>query len=121
MVVVTVLLVVLGLDAEAIFLSVSGVVLAFAFMIGTASSKYFEGLLFILIRRPYAIGDGIHISDPNAETAGTGTYTTTAIDDVVAWWSLDADWNFSSDDRKRMVAGRGCFSVHNQRSVHVYK
>ena len=75
----TVLLVVLGLDAEAIFLSVSGVVLAFAFMIGPASSKYFEGLLFILIRRPYMIGDGIHISDPNDETAGTGS----------GWWLVE--------------------------------
>lgn len=38
-------------------------------VIGTASSKYFEGLLFILVRRPYSIGDCIHVSDPNQDTS----------------------------------------------------
>jgi hypothetical protein len=33
------------------FLSLSSFVIGFAFMIGNASSKYFEGLLFILVRR----------------------------------------------------------------------
>jgi hypothetical protein len=32
----------LGFDPLALFLSISGVVLGFAFMISTASSKYFE-------------------------------------------------------------------------------
>ena len=55
----------------AMFLSISGVILAFAFMIGSASSKYFEGILFILVRRPYAIGDGIAVG--NVESEGTFT------------------------------------------------
>lgn len=68
-------------------------------MIGAASSKYFEvsfltwgerwsfvlcwrlqpdsgilqGVLFILMRRPYEIGDGIHVSDVNAETLPIGS------------------------------------------------
>jgi small-conductance mechanosensitive channel len=46
----------LGFDPFSLFLSLSSVVLAFAFAIGSASSKYFEGLLFILVRRPYGIG-----------------------------------------------------------------
>jgi hypothetical protein len=41
-IIVTIILSVLGFDPLAIFLSISGVVLAFAFMIGSASSKYFE-------------------------------------------------------------------------------
>jgi hypothetical protein len=41
-VVATIILSQLGFDPLALFLSVSGVVLAFAFMIGSASSKYFE-------------------------------------------------------------------------------
>ena len=57
----TIILSQLGFSPMALFLSISGVILAFAFMIGSASSKYFEGLLFILVRRPYAIGDGIHV------------------------------------------------------------
>lgn len=73
-VLLTVILSQLGFDPLALFLSISGVVLAFAFMISSASSKYFEGLLFILVRRPYQIGDGIHISnvESNTSTAGEG-------------------------------------------------
>ena len=37
-------------------------------MIGSASSKYFEGLLFILVRRPYGIGDLIHVSNVDQDT-----------------------------------------------------
>lgn len=55
-------------DPFALFLSLSSVILAFAFMIGSASSKYFEGVLFILARRPYGIGDKISVSN-NEEVA----------------------------------------------------
>ena len=41
-VVITIILSQLGFDPLALFLSISGVILAFAFMIGAASSKYFE-------------------------------------------------------------------------------
>ena len=47
---------VLGLDPLALFVSISTFVLAFSFMISRASSNYFEGLLFILCRRPFDIG-----------------------------------------------------------------
>jgi hypothetical protein len=57
----------------ALFLSLSGVILAFGFIIGSASAKYFEGLLFILIRRPYGIGDAIHISNVESQTAFSGS------------------------------------------------
>jgi hypothetical protein len=43
----------LGFDPFSLFLSLSSVVLAFAFAIGSASAKYFEGLLFILVRIRY--------------------------------------------------------------------
>jgi small-conductance mechanosensitive channel len=62
----------LGYSPMALFLSISGVILAFAFMIGAASSKYFEGLLFILVRRPYAIGDGIHVMGIESEGMYSG-------------------------------------------------
>jgi len=41
-IIITIILSQLGFDPLALFLSISGVVLAFAFMIGSASSKYFE-------------------------------------------------------------------------------
>ena len=81
----------------ALFLSMSSIVLAFAFMsklfyicvkivmpvclisvliklfnlssVGSASSKYFEGVLFILACRPYNIGDLIHVSNVESEVS----------------------------------------------------
>jgi len=53
---------ILGFDPIALLLSLSSVIVAFAFMIGNASARYFEGILFVLVRRPYSIGDRIHVS-----------------------------------------------------------
>ncbi|KAG7354823.1 mechanosensitive ion channel [Nitzschia inconspicua] len=64
---------ILGLDPLALFVSVSTFVLAFSFMISRASSNYFEGLLFILCRRPYDIGDRIVIQNCEADTAWGGS------------------------------------------------
>ncbi|KAG7373470.1 mechanosensitive ion channel [Nitzschia inconspicua] len=63
----------LGFDPFSLFLSLSSVVLAFAFAIGSASAKYFEGLLFILVRRPYGIGDLIHVSNIESGTVLEGS------------------------------------------------
>lgn len=63
----------IGIDPIALFLSLSGLILAFAFMIGSAASKMFEGFLFILVRRPYNIGDRIHISGVESDTDPTGS------------------------------------------------
>lgn len=65
----------LGFDPLALFLSLSSIILAFAFMISSASSKYFEGILFILVRRPYDIGDRIHVSNVNSDTSAGGSST----------------------------------------------
>jgi hypothetical protein len=68
-----VILWVMDIDPLALFLSLSSIVLAFAFMIGAASSKYFEGLLLIIVQRPYGIGDRINVSNPEipSDTAGS--------------------------------------------------
>jgi small-conductance mechanosensitive channel len=71
--VATMILIQLEFDPLALFLSLSGVILAFAFIIGSASAKYFEGLLFILVRRPYGIGDMIHISNVEKDTNSAGS------------------------------------------------
>lgn len=46
-----IILAVIGIDPLVLFASISGFVLGFAFMIGAACSKYFEGILMILVRR----------------------------------------------------------------------
>ena len=60
-------------DPFSLFLSLSSVFLVFAFIIGSASAKYFEGILFILVRRPYGIGDFIHVSNVEEDTSVDGT------------------------------------------------
>lgn len=66
----------LGFDPFALFLSLSSIILAFAFMLASASSKYFEGLLFILVQRPYDIGDRINIEPQNSpgRTGGSASW-----------------------------------------------
>jgi small-conductance mechanosensitive channel len=62
----------LGINPFTLFMGVAGIVVGFAFMIGGASSKYFEGVLMVLVRRPYDIGDRIAIQNPTAEPSSGG-------------------------------------------------
>mmetsp|Transcript_26351 Transcript_26351/g.44013 ORF Transcript_26351/g.44013 Transcript_26351/m.44013 type:complete len:1247 (+) Transcript_26351:137-3877(+) len=64
-----------NIDPLALFLSLSSIILAFTFAIGSASSKYFEGLMFILGRNPYDIGDRISINQVDEQPASDGVYT----------------------------------------------
>lgn len=90
----------IGFNPHAIYLSLSSFILAFAFMIGSASAKYFDvsptrldeevwhpycipvllilhpvvlqGLLFILVQRPYGIGDRIHVASAQTDSSSSG-------------------------------------------------
>ncbi|GAX10966.1 hypothetical protein FisN_2Lh496 [Fistulifera solaris] len=64
----------LGLSPLALFLSLSSFVLAFAFMIGSASSRMFEGWLMVLLQRPYDIGDRIHVSNVQSDSNLDGSF-----------------------------------------------
>lgn len=44
-----------------------------AFLFNDAGSEYFQGLLLILARQPYDIGDCISISDPTLDTKINGS------------------------------------------------
>eukprot|EP00536_Pseudo-nitzschia_multiseries_P009481 jgi/Psemu1/325666/estExt_fgenesh1_pg.C_2640022 len=63
----------LGYNALVVFGSLSSVILSFSFMISQASAKFVEGLLFILCRRPYDIGDNITIQGVNSESSMNGS------------------------------------------------
>ena len=52
----------IGIDPMALVGLLGSVVISISFMIGGASSDYFRGLLFILVQRPYDIGDRISVS-----------------------------------------------------------
>jgi hypothetical protein len=91
----------IGFDPLTLFLSLSSVILAFAFIIGSASAKYFDvsssrnalfltctsrlfnvfltllpkrykGLLLILVQRPYGVGDRINISNTEVDSGWGG-------------------------------------------------
>jgi hypothetical protein len=62
-----------GVSPMALFISMSSFILAFAFVIGSAMSKMFEGWLFILLQRPYDIGDRIHVSNVQVDTNSDGS------------------------------------------------
>ncbi|CAB9521546.1 Mechanosensitive ion channel protein [Seminavis robusta] len=63
----------LGVDPLQLFASFSSLILGFAFIFGSSSAKYFEGMLFILNQRPYGVGDRIHLSHPSADTNPNGS------------------------------------------------
>ena len=75
-------LAILQIDALAFIVSLSSIAVAFAFMIGAASSNYFEGLLLILIRKPFEIGDRIAVSNVEsaAETTGSAGWVVEKVD-----------------------------------------
>lgn len=66
-------LAILGIDPFALFAAISGFILGFAFMIGAACSKYFEGLLMILISKPYDIGDKIQVASVTSDSSASGS------------------------------------------------
>ena len=95
------------------FLSLSSVILAFSFAIGSASAKYFEvridgarilstpffllnksfvishniqGLMFILLRNPYDIGDRISIDSPFEPCCADGVFTW-YVEDVTLYYT----------------------------------
>jgi hypothetical protein len=56
-------------------LSVGAVFLPLSFLFSSAASKFFEGLLLVLVRQPYDIGDRIALSDPSEATSIDGSIT----------------------------------------------
>jgi small-conductance mechanosensitive channel len=62
-------------DPTQIFVAIGSISLAISFAIGNASSKWFEGVLLVLLRKPYDIGDRIAISDPTVDTCSDGSVT----------------------------------------------
>lgn len=62
----------LSVDIKTLVIGISGLLVSFAFMIGSSASKYLEGILLILVRRPYDIGDRVCFLDPNADTDNIG-------------------------------------------------
>lgn len=54
-------LAVVGVDPFTFFGACSAFLISFSFMIKQCSSNYFRGLLFVLVQRPYDIGDRINV------------------------------------------------------------
>jgi hypothetical protein len=70
-----VVLIILGFNHWAPLTSIWTFFLSLAFMFGSASSTFFEGILMIFVRRPYDIGDKISLSNPSTDTNSAGSST----------------------------------------------
>lgn len=64
---------ILGIGVLTFAVTFSSTILALSFIIGSACSSIFEGLMLILVRRPYDIGDRIALSNVDDETDPTGS------------------------------------------------
>jgi hypothetical protein len=64
---------IIGVDPAALLGALATFIIGFAFAIGSALGKWFEGMLMILLRRPYDIGDRIAVSNPDTDTSPTGS------------------------------------------------
>eukprot|EP00569_Conticribra_weissflogii_P014890 CAMPEP_0171391814 /NCGR_PEP_ID=MMETSP0880-20121228/1528_1 /TAXON_ID=67004 /ORGANISM="Thalassiosira weissflogii, Strain CCMP1336" /LENGTH=1734 /DNA_ID=CAMNT_0011904567 /DNA_START=216 /DNA_END=5420 /DNA_ORIENTATION=+ len=69
------ILLIIGFNQWKAVSSLAAFLVSFSFMFGAASSKYFEGILLIFVRRPYDIGDKIALSDPSTDTSASGSST----------------------------------------------
>jgi len=65
----------MGVDPIGIFTGLTGVFLPLSFLFSAAASKYFEGLLLVLVRQAYDIGDRIAVSNPMLDTSPDGSTT----------------------------------------------
>eukprot|EP00561_Arcocellulus_cornucervis_P003859 CAMPEP_0185807866 /NCGR_PEP_ID=MMETSP1322-20130828/5267_1 /TAXON_ID=265543 /ORGANISM="Minutocellus polymorphus, Strain RCC2270" /LENGTH=1399 /DNA_ID=CAMNT_0028504049 /DNA_START=527 /DNA_END=4726 /DNA_ORIENTATION=+ len=70
-----IILTIVKLDPWTLFLSLSGFILSFSFCFGSAASKMCEGILLILVQKPYDIGDRIHISNSQSDPNSNGSAT----------------------------------------------
>eukprot|EP00804_Cyclotella_cryptica_P022597 CCRYP_009462-RA/>CCRYP_009462-RA protein AED:0.07 eAED:0.07 QI:588/1/1/1/1/0.91/12/1091/1323 len=57
-----IVLLILGFQVWESLLSFTTFFFGFSFMFGPASSKYFEGILLILVRRPYDVGEFVNVT-----------------------------------------------------------
>mmetsp|Transcript_3180 Transcript_3180/g.5784 ORF Transcript_3180/g.5784 Transcript_3180/m.5784 type:complete len:817 (-) Transcript_3180:194-2644(-) len=72
-IVTCIVLAILGVNALALVGSLLALVVGLSFMVGSAFSKAFEGLLLVLVRKPYDVGDKIAVANCNQDASGTGS------------------------------------------------
>ncbi|KAG7343976.1 mechanosensitive ion channel [Nitzschia inconspicua] len=89
------LLAALGLDPMVIFGGLAAFIISFSFCVSGASSDYIRGLLFILVQRPYDIGDCVALASPNAPADGNGSPLWTVKD--VSLYHTTVVFNFSNE------------------------
>ena len=69
-----IVMVALGIGTDRI-VGISTLFISLSFLFGPSASRYLEGVLLILARQPYDVGDRIAISDPQNDTSTDGSTT----------------------------------------------
>ena len=64
-----------GVNALKVFTGLASVFLPLSFLFGAAASNWFEGLLLVLVRQPYDIGDRVAVADPMDDSHPDGSTT----------------------------------------------
>lgn len=72
---VVVLLLIMQVDFLTVFSTLAGLVLPLSFLFSAAASLYFQGVLLVLVRQPYDIGDRIAVSNPMLDSSPDGSTT----------------------------------------------
>merc|ERR1740139_857963 len=72
-VIIILALVAVGVNVALLFGAMATFIISISFCVGGASSDVIKGLLFILLQRPYDIGDRIAMNYVTADAAGTGS------------------------------------------------
>mmetsp|Transcript_25824 Transcript_25824/g.29982 ORF Transcript_25824/g.29982 Transcript_25824/m.29982 type:complete len:357 (-) Transcript_25824:211-1281(-) len=70
-----ILQIVFAIEPSTLLLGMVSLLVPFTFAISNASSKWFEGVLLVLVRKPYDIGDRIALSNPESDTSSDGSTT----------------------------------------------
>jgi hypothetical protein len=63
----------IGINPLALLGFLGSIIISISFMVGGASSDYFRGLLFILVQRPYDIGDRINVNGIETDANPNGS------------------------------------------------
>jgi small-conductance mechanosensitive channel len=62
---------IVGVNVPNFAISLASAAVAFSFVVGSTMSAFFEGVMMIIARRPYDIGDRIHMSSSEDDTSGS--------------------------------------------------
>lgn len=72
---IVILLLIMQVDFLTVFSTLAGLILPLSFLFSAAASLYFQGVLLVLVRQPFDVGDRIALSNPMLDSSPDGSTT----------------------------------------------